>query len=52
MHTFKSGVLFGVGEDAAYLADRINITGWENPSCLVQTDTASAKEASEPHSTV
>jgi putative flavoprotein involved in K+ transport len=23
MHTFKSGVLFGVGEDAAYLADRI-----------------------------
>lgn len=23
MHTFKSGVFFGVGEDAAYLADRI-----------------------------
>jgi putative flavoprotein involved in K+ transport len=23
MHTFKSGVLFGVGEDAQYLADRI-----------------------------
>src|SRR5262249_12294972 len=23
MHTFKSGVLFGVGEDAAYLAERI-----------------------------
>jgi putative flavoprotein involved in K+ transport len=23
MHTFKSGVLFGVGEDAAYLADQI-----------------------------
>ena len=23
MHTFKSGVLFGVGDDAAYLADHI-----------------------------
>ena len=23
MHTFKSGVIFGVGDDAAYLADRI-----------------------------
>ena len=24
MHTFKSGVIFGVGDDAAYLADRID----------------------------
>ena len=23
MHTFKSGVLFGVGDDAAYLVDHI-----------------------------
>jgi putative flavoprotein involved in K+ transport len=23
MHTFKSGVIFGVGDDAAYLADRM-----------------------------
>jgi putative flavoprotein involved in K+ transport len=26
MHTFKSGILFGVGEDAAYLANRITAT--------------------------
>jgi putative flavoprotein involved in K+ transport len=26
MHTFKSGVLFGVGEDAAYLADHLDAT--------------------------
>jgi putative flavoprotein involved in K+ transport len=26
MHTFKSGVLFGVGDDAAYLADHIDAT--------------------------
>jgi len=32
MHTFKSGVLFGVGEDAAYLADRIAATTQERPS--------------------
>jgi len=27
MHTFKSGVLFGVGQDGAYLADHIEATG-------------------------
>jgi len=27
MHTFKSGVLLGVGDDAAYLADRIAARG-------------------------
>ena len=27
MHTFKSGVLLGVGDDAAYLADRITARG-------------------------
>jgi putative flavoprotein involved in K+ transport len=27
MHTFKSGVLFGVGDDAAYLADHIVARG-------------------------
>ena len=26
MHTFKSGVIFGVGDDAAYLADRMAAT--------------------------
>jgi putative flavoprotein involved in K+ transport len=32
MHTFKSGVLFGVGEDAAYLADWIAAPTQRRPS--------------------
>jgi putative flavoprotein involved in K+ transport len=27
MHTFKSGVIFGVGDDAAYLADCMSAKG-------------------------
>jgi putative flavoprotein involved in K+ transport len=35
MHTFKSGVFFGAGDDAAYLADHMRVVGLGSKPLLV-----------------